>query len=152
MGGAPRQEIIIGDARESDLREIAGIERMSFQTPWSLVQLRSELDKDISIFRVAKAAGKVVGYLCVNCIADEASVMTFAVHPDFRRGSIARRLFEDVVSLLKRRNCGLIFLEVRESNSTARKMYERFGFRRISTRRGYYRSPDEDALILMMHL
>jgi ribosomal-protein-alanine N-acetyltransferase len=45
-----------------------------------------------------------------------------------------------------------VFLEVRESNAAARALYARFGFREGGRRRGYYRKPVEDALVLVCDL
>ena len=41
-----------------------------------------------------------------------------------------------------------IFLEVREGNTAARRLYEKLGFSEISRRKAYYSSPVEDAVIM----
>ncbi|MOA65737.1 ribosomal-protein-alanine N-acetyltransferase [compost metagenome] len=42
------------------------------------------------------------------------------------------------------------FLEVRESNQSAYRLYERYGFNEVGRRRGYYPAVDgrEDALVM----
>jgi ribosomal-protein-alanine N-acetyltransferase len=39
---------------------------------------------------------------------------------------------------------------VRPSNSVARKLYERLGFRPVGRRRRYYQAPVEDAIVLRL--
>ena len=41
-----------------------------------------------------------------------------------------------------------VLLEVRESNTAARQLYEKLGFVEIGGRPDYYRDPVEDALLL----
>jgi len=44
-------------------------------------------------------------------------------------------------------NSDAIFLEVRESNTGARRLYEEFGFRETGRRKAYYTNPSEDAVL-----
>jgi ribosomal-protein-alanine N-acetyltransferase len=41
-----------------------------------------------------------------------------------------------------------VFLEVRESNLPAQRLYEAIGFREVGRRRRYYQRPVEDAVVL----
>ena len=45
-----------------------------------------------------------------------------------------------------------ISLEVRPSNTAAISLYKKLGFEEIGLRRGFYREPKEDALILNLDL
>ena len=49
------------------------------------------------------------------------------------------------------RGATAVTLEVRASNEAAQALYRRFGFLPVGTRKGYYRHPDEDALVLWAH-
>jgi ribosomal-protein-alanine N-acetyltransferase len=53
---------------------------------------------------------------------------------------------------LKKKDCVFIYLEVRASNTGARKFYELFGFEVIDVRKKYYINPKEDALVMMGRL
>ena len=56
--------------------------------------------------------------------------------------------FLEQISLNKLPNNDLIvYLEVRESNHTARQLYEKSGFHLDNRRRAYYHLPEEDALV-----
>jgi len=57
-------------------------------------------------------------------------------------------LLERAIAELREAAVRTIYLEVRESNLAARTLYEANGFESVGRRRGYYRSPVEDALVL----
>ena len=71
--------------------------------------------------------------------------------PDVRRGGIGRALVQAVISALAARGVRQIYLEVRESNAGARAMYGALGFQEVGRRRGYYRRPAEDAIVLRVN-
>jgi ribosomal-protein-alanine N-acetyltransferase len=89
-----------------------------------------------------------VGYLIVSRYVDAWHVMNVAVDPEHRGRGIATmlldRLFEVTVDDSRRGYT----LEVRVSNNTAIRLYERLGFRARGVRRGYYTDNREDALIM----
>ena len=148
MGRAPRPEPVISNFREDEIPEVAAVERASFTTPWNEILFFNELKKEISLFRVARLAESIAGYLCVNLVLGEAEVMTFAVAEEMRGQGIATSLFMDMLKLLRERSCNVIHLEVRESNAAARSMYRKFGFREVAVRKGYYTKPDEDGIVM----
>ncbi len=71
---------------------------------------------------------------------DEYEVLNLAVAPRYRRRGVARALLAAVIC------SGKWFLEVRESNTAARRLYASAGFQEIGRRRGYYSNPREDAV------
>jgi len=145
-------EIVIEDMKVEDLPEIVGIENASFKTPWSETLFYNEICKAIAVSRVAKIDGKVVGYLCANIILDEGHILNLAVHPEFRSLGIASSLIKEMIEIMRERDCRSVFLEVRISNEQARIMYEKYGFTLLGTRKNYYISPVEDAVIMVLRL
>jgi ribosomal-protein-alanine N-acetyltransferase len=146
------ERILLNDMQISDVPAVGGIERASFTTPWPETAFLDEVMKPGSLNRVARVSERVVGYICAGRVLDEGYILTIAVHKDFRRRGIASDLVGDVVGSLKRERCRSIFLEVRSSNEEAKKMYEKFRFRLVGTRKNYYFSPVEDALIMALNL
>jgi ribosomal-protein-alanine N-acetyltransferase len=133
---------------ETDIAEVLKIENMSFSTPWSEASFLNEIYKPYSLSKVAVIGDKIIGYICANRVIDECHILNLAVHPYFRRQGIAKTLVKEVQNELKENKCTYIYLEVRTSNSGARKFYEHLGFRVIGMRKNYYIMPMEDAVIM----
>ena len=101
---------------------------------------------------MARSGNKIVGYICANQVLDEGHILNVTVHPEHRGQGMAAELLRYMIGILAERACKVIFLEVRISNEAALRMYEKAGFRIIAVRKGYYTSPDEDAVIMALHL
>ena len=91
---------------------------------------------------------KLVGYVGSQTVLGETDMMNVAVCPDYRRQGIAEGLILALIADLKARESHCLTLEVRDSNASARALYEKLGFSEIRRRKNYYRNPKEDALIL----
>jgi ribosomal-protein-alanine N-acetyltransferase len=143
-------------AEARDLPSILAIERASFSDPWTEDAFESAFALQRMRLFVAEespeeargGAAVLVGYVVALLLGVEAEIADLAVAPRARRRGIARRLLERTLADLSSRGVEMVFLEVRESNSAARTLYESRGFVSVGRRRGYYRHPAEDALIL----
>ncbi len=93
--------------------------------------------------------GEICGLIAFRITADEAEILNLAVHSSQRRKGIASHLIDEVAAKCKSAGVTKIFLEVRESNEAARSFYARMSFAKAGRRRGYYREPVEDALVLV---
>jgi ribosomal-protein-alanine N-acetyltransferase len=136
----------------SDLSAIERIERRSYPTPWSRSMFAGELAKPSSIclgaFEDDGRRPKLAGYLIVSRYVDAWHVMNVAVDPDHRGRGIATMLLERLFELTADDGRRGYTLEVRVSNATAIRLYERLGFQARGIRRGYYTDNREDALIM----
>jgi len=132
-------------ASTADLDAIVRIEAASFADPWSRRAFHAHLR---DLFLVAECEGAVAGYLVARAMSSEGEILNVAVHPDRRTAGIGRALLEASLDALDAAGVNAVFLEVRESNAAARRLYEASGFTEIGRRRGYYAEPVEDALVL----
>jgi ribosomal-protein-alanine N-acetyltransferase len=81
-------------------------------------------------------------------VADkEREILNVAVHSDFRRLGIATQLLRDEMA----NHPGAHFLEVRESNIAARRLYEGLGFQVVGARPGYYENPNETGIVMRIY-
>jgi ribosomal-protein-alanine N-acetyltransferase len=79
----------------------------------------------------------------------EWELENIAVLPEYRRRGLARRLLSALLKQARLQGAERIFLEVRESNLAAIRLYEAAGFQQLGRRREYYLNPTEDALTLV---
>lgn len=143
--------IIIRQAVQNDLDKICVIENESFSVPWSREAFKQCLE---SIYRtyVATYADEVVGYVVLMMAEPEAEVLNIAVSKENRKHGIGEKLMDYSIDICKDRSIWDIFLEVRESNTAARQLYQKKGFVDLDIRRDYYSEPKEDAMIMKLHV
>ncbi|MDA0632494.1 ribosomal protein S18-alanine N-acetyltransferase [Nonomuraea sp. MCN248] len=126
---------------EGDLPEVMAIERATFPLDaWSEGMMRGELADQPRTrhYVVAVADDVIVGYAGVAVASDQADVQTIAVLEAHRAAGVGAAMLDELLAEARRRGAREIFLEVREDNPVARRLYERFGFERIGVRRRYY--------------
>ena len=128
--------------------QIAEIEKLCFNDPWSEKSVASELDNKLAYWLVALEDDRVAGYVGSQTVLDWTDMMNVAVHPDYRRQGIAEKLCLALVEALKEKGNHCLTLEVRASNEPAKALYEKLGFIQVGLRKNYYRNPREDACIL----
>ncbi len=130
------------------VQQIAALEAVCFDTPWSERSILYETQSPLSCWIVAVECDRVVGYVGSQAVLGEADMMNLAVDPAFRRMGIAEKLVHTLISELKDRSVYSLTLEVRLSNLPAQELYKKLGFLQVGRRPGYYSNPKEDALIL----
>ncbi len=135
---------------ENDLDAVMAIENVSFASPWSRESFISDLKRRDAVNLVLEWEGRIAGYLIAWMVADEIHIGNLAVHPDQRRKGFARLLIDTLLS--SNPDANWAWLEVRRSNSSARMLYESLRFSEISIRKNYYRTENEDAIVMARDL
>lgn len=132
---------------EADLADAVRAEQES--PAWTAAQFAGEMLQPCGRQLVARlrGSGLFAGYICCRVVAGEAEIIKFAVTGDLRRRGVGGALLVAALKLMAAEGVGRCFLEVRESNDSACRLYEKYGFQRIGVRRKYYCSPEEDALL-----
>lgn len=135
---------------EGDLDAVRVIEEAAYGTDaWSRRTLEDELVNGFSSYVVAEApSGRVAGFAGIWFMRDQVHLVTIAVDPPFQRLGIAARLLLNCFEQARKAEMPSLVLEVRESNTTAQALYERFGFKRLGRLRNYYKDDGEDALVM----
>jgi [ribosomal protein S18]-alanine N-acetyltransferase len=145
-------DITLRELVDGDLDEIHELEQLIFPDAWPRSAFVDILEENAWGALIAEIDGRIVGYACHLIVAGDAHLANMAVHPDYRRKSVARRLLDSILRLALDESCEQILLEVRPSNEAARKFYERAGFIELYRRTGYYHRPREDALVMIKNL
>lgn len=91
------------------------------------------------------------GMILARVTAEEAEVLTLAVHPEYRRRGAARSLLAAAMALAREQAAQTMVLEVAIGNAAARALYEHAGFVEAGRRPRYY-ADGQDALILRVQL
>jgi ribosomal-protein-alanine N-acetyltransferase len=99
----------------------------------------------------ADASG-VIGFAIARCAAAEWEIENVVVAPEKRRRGVGIKIIREL--LLRAESAGgtSVLLEVRDSNTAARRLYEKLGFSQQGRRGKYYRNPEEDALLLTFNI
>ena len=138
--------VTIRHMEKRDAAPAAELEKKVFSQPWSEKAFRDTVDNDNYIFIVAEHDSRIVGYIGCIVSLDGADITNIAVEPDYRRLGIANEMMKQVFLLLVRRGVCTLYLEVRQSNVGAQRLYEQNGFEKIGLRKNFYQKPSEDAL------
>lgn len=142
-------DIELTQMRRRHLRQVLKIEGQVYPRPWSAALFLQEIARRGDRFYiVAKAEGEVVGYAGMMVTQPEAHITTIAVDPDHQRARIGTRMMITLLEAAIERTCKSVSLEVRRSNLAAQQMYEKFGFKPVGIRRGYYIETGEDAIVM----
>jgi len=137
---------------ESDLDEVAAIERASFPLPWSRnLFLRDLKENKIAFFLAVRDRGELVAYGGFWLLQEEINIVNVAVHPDHRKKGFGRLVLDALLKEGQKQGATIATLEVRESNKAARTLYERLGFIQIAIRKKYYSDNREDALVMWLN-
>jgi len=144
-----RTTVRIRRAAPDDVPFVVAIERAAFSDPWSAQSFEEALDHPAIFFACASSgAGDVLGYVVAWFVADQGEIANLAVTPSGWGAGIGRALLKHALDEGERRGAEAVFLEVRNSNERARRLYESSGFEEIGRRRRYYKKPVEDAIVL----
>ena len=150
-----KDNIYIRKMCRDDLDAVVRIEAENFSTPWKRSDFEHYLDDPQALFLVAvpgkgqaKKHSAAAGYIGCLYAADEGDITNVSVDADCRRNGIGRELVQTLLTESEQRGCERIFLEVRQSNEAAIRLYRMHGFEEIGVRKNYYQKPAEDALLM----
>ena len=87
------------------------------------------------------------GFVIARVVDREWEIENIAVAGPARRRGLGTRLLGELLDQARGRGADAVFLEVRESNRAARALYEKWAFLESGRRPGYYKDPEEDAIL-----
>ncbi len=137
--------------KREDIDEVYRINKESFTTDaWSKFSFEKEFENKHSRKFVLEEEGKIIGFVILWVIKDEATVMTFAIDKKYRGKGYGKLLLREAIKSLGNR-VNKVLLDVRKSNIRAINLYKDMGFKVIRERKGYY-SDGENALLMELEL
>jgi [ribosomal protein S18]-alanine N-acetyltransferase len=141
--------LILDRLTPRDLDDVADIERVCFHQPWSRESFRTILtDKTFEHLAARGRNRALAGYSVYSTVADELHILNVAVRPAFRRMGVGTALMKRMHDDAYRNGQRYGYLEVRESNRAAQRLYGKFGYRPLTKRLNYYSDNREDAILM----
>jgi len=116
---------------------------------WSREQYETALSgaPPSRVVLVVEEEAGVQGFIVGMSLDEEWEIENIVVGASLRRRGLGTRLLREFLDLVQSNGAERIFLEVRESNLAARRLYEKWAFVESGRRQRYYREPDEDAIV-----
>ena len=131
-----------------DLDQVMEIENDLISPPWTREGFFTFLLKDENMFFVVEEKGQILGYCSMQTVLDEGDILNVAVTRDRQKEGIGYFLVDSMLMLAAARGIHIVHLEVRESNGSARRLYQRLGFKEDGFRKNYYTEPVENAVLM----
>ncbi|MEP3046994.1 MAG: ribosomal protein S18-alanine N-acetyltransferase [Roseibium sp.] len=151
------QPPVVQEVLDEDLPKLAEIHARSFSHKWGAAELARMKAQNGTIILVARRSSPYgtrtpLGFLILRLAADEAEVLTVAVHPRQRGRGIGKKLMEAGLFRLYSDRCKSLFLEVDSSNESAVLLYRSLGFKEVGQRKSYYSDSGGDGTALVMRV
>ena len=137
----------------ADLSAVLVVERAAYFSPWAESHFRDSLRQDHECW-VLVAGETFLGHGVLSAAAHEGELLNLCIAPQAQGQGLGAHLLSHLLDRARARACDEVFLEVRDSNGAARRLYRRAGFQEIGRRRGHYPGPEgaEDARVLRREL
>ncbi|HEU5232473.1 MAG TPA: ribosomal protein S18-alanine N-acetyltransferase [Terriglobales bacterium] len=141
-------DLVIRAAIQSDLDAVLAIEQASpTAAHWLRGQYETAISNNQKLFLVAVRRGLILGFVVASTAVQEWELENIAVLPSARRQKIGVGLMQALISAGEQAGAAEIRQEIRRSNVAAHRLGHHVGFVQDGRRRGYYRDPQEDALL-----
>lgn len=146
-------EFSIREMYEDDISAVLAVDHASFSAPWSKEIYEQEINHNkYAYYFVIEESGEIIGYVGLWIIQEDAQITNIALLPTYRGYKIGEKLFGFAMQFAIQRGADRLSLEVRESNTVAQNLYEKFGLVRGGVRKKYYPDNGEDALVMWVNL
>ena len=134
----------------ADIPALIALERRAATAAhWSAAQYETALSGRIPVrlVLIVEEETNVQGFIAGRAVSDEWEIENVAVAASAQRRGLGTCLIGALLDLARVQGAQAVFLEVRESNVAARRLYEKWAFIETGRRERYYREPEEDAIV-----
>ncbi len=143
----------VSKMNSADVPAVAALDQKLFSAEcWTEEDFYLSLKDPARLFFAAYIRDTLVGFCGLQQSYEQGDVLTVGVDPAYRRRGIGSELLIALIDTFREQGGTNLFLEVRASNLSAIKLYEKHGFRQTGVRRNYYQQPTEDGLVYMLEV
>lgn len=132
-------------ADKADLSVVAELEQ-TFVFPLSEEELHKLQTNETFRILIWKNEREILGHCVLFRVMDEAEITSFSVRKDIREKGVGSQFLMNLLDYLRADGAKIAYLDVRESNTAARKLYQKCGFSETGRRKRFYQKPVEDAI------
>jgi ribosomal-protein-alanine N-acetyltransferase len=148
-GSESYDAVRFGPAVESDIDALVSIDRDSPQA-WTRAAFAMESEHAPPTLFVLRSSDAPVAFVVTRFVVPDMDIVNLAVARDRRRRGLGRLLLASLLDHAASNRVQSVFLEVREGNQEARRLYRSAGFEETQRRPGFYREPLEDAILMRL--
>lgn len=143
-------------AESQDVPFLAQIATRSDSDGWTELEIQSAFcpNRDVWVW-VCSGRDEIAGFAVFQSVLDEAELLYMLVDRHAQKQGIGQYLLQQSFQRLRARGVGRCFLEVRQHNLSAQRLYRRLGFSIVGQRKAYYPASQtsvsadrEDALLM----
>ena len=139
----------------ADLDDVLALEESVYPYPWTMANFSDSLSSSYEAWVLRDRDGDLLGYFLLMAVVDEAHLLNVAVSAEKQGQGLGRFLLNQAVACARGLGMESVLLEVRPSNARALEIYERYGFKQIGRRKGYYPTANqqrEDAIVMRFNV
>ena len=138
----------------ADLDAVVALEQVVYPFPWTRGNFVDSLAAGHVAWLLRARSGALLAYCVAMPGVEEMHLLNLTVTPAGQGRGLARGLLDTLVAQCRREQRNALWLEVRESNQRARRIYQDYGFEAVGLRRGYYPASDrrEDAVVMRLRI
>jgi len=143
------KQFIIAEATSDDIDDFYAIEIQAHKSPWTYMMLKESLQGEHLCWKLF-FDNQLVGYMIVMRVMEQLELLNIAIATNYQGKGLAHNLMSFLKNYAQENRVQTIFLEVRQSNSKAISLYQKYGFLEVGKRKNYYANADdrEDALVM----
>ena len=144
----------ISPIQEKDFEQLFDIEQAAHLVPWSMGTLKNNMGERYLNLKI-EYNNQIVGFAICQTVLDEATLFNIAIHPNYQGQKLGFTLLNALIEQLRNKGILTLWLEVRESNQNAIRLYEKLNFNEVDIRKNYYPTPNgkrENAVIMAAYL
>lgn len=134
---------------EADFKEVAEIDKKVFSVSWSEKSFRDAALSPENLYLVCLQDDKIAGYCGMWGSFGDGNITNVCVKEEYRNQGVGYEMLSEMMNIgINEYKIEVFYLEVRQSNDSAKHLYEKLGFRSIGVRKNFYEKPVEDANIM----
>src|SRR5699024_277992 len=146
-------EFVIQEMTGNDIDAVLELDLKCFSAPCNREIYEKEVNEnDFAHYFIIKTDEKVIGYVVLWLVLEDAQVTNIAIAPEYRGYGIGEQLFGFALQYLLKQGAKQLSLEVRKSNEVAQNLYKKFGLKKGGVRKNYYPDNGEDAFVMWVKL